>query len=102
MVSGVGPGLRAITDQQRSIGQWKNGLPLANDPENKTLGIVGMGGIGKVVAKRMLGWNMKILYHNRKEISPKPDFPCEYVSSLDELLERSDVVSLHMPVSARC
>lgn len=60
---------------------------------------IGMGGIGRVVAKRMLGWDMKIIYHNRREISPKPDFPCEYKATLAELLAEADVVSLHMPVS---
>jgi glyoxylate reductase len=72
---------------------------LANDPEEKTLGIVGMGGIGQTIAKRMLGWDMKILYHNRKPISPQPDFPCEYVQDLDELVKRSDVIALSLPVS---
>jgi glyoxylate reductase len=57
-----------------------------------------MGGIGQVVARRMLGWDMKVIYHNRREISPKPDFPCEYKATLDELLREADVVSLHMPV----
>jgi glyoxylate reductase len=79
-------------------GNWKKGLPLARDPEGKTLGIVGMGGIGKVVARRMTGWGMKIVYYNRREIEEKLDFECEYKSSLEELLKVSDVVSLHMPV----
>lgn len=57
-----------------------------------------MGGIGQVVARRMLGWDMKVIYHNRREISPRPDFPCEYKATLDELLREADVVSLHMPV----
>ena len=51
-----------------------------------------------MVAKRMLGWDMKVIYHNRREISPKPDFPCEYKATLAELLNEADVVSLHMPV----
>ncbi len=43
---------------------------------------------------------MKVLYYNRNEIpKEKLDFDCEYCGNLDELLERSDVVSLHMPVS---
>ncbi len=78
-------------------GNWKRGLPLGNDPENKTLGIVGMGGIGRVIAKRMLGWDMKVIYYNRRELT-QPDFPCEYVQELDELLKRSDVVALSLPV----
>lgn len=57
-----------------------------------------MGGIGSVVAKRLLAWDMKVIYHNRREVSPKPDFPCEYRATLEELLIEADVVSLHMPV----
>jgi glyoxylate reductase len=86
-------------EQSCRAGNWKKGLPLARDPEGKTLGIVGMGGIGKVVARRMTGWGMKIVYYNRRELDPKPDFECEYKSSLEDLLKVSDVVSLHMPVS---
>ncbi|KAJ9104101.1 hypothetical protein QFC19_004085 [Naganishia cerealis] len=82
-------------------GNWKKGLPLARDPEGKVLGIVGMGGIGSVVARRMREWGMKVVYYNRREISPKPDFECEYKSSLEELLKVSDVVSLHMPLTSQ-
>jgi lactate dehydrogenase-like 2-hydroxyacid dehydrogenase len=42
---------------------------------------------------------MKVIYYNRKPIQPTPSFECEYVSSLDELLERSDVVSLNLPLN---
>jgi glyoxylate reductase len=42
---------------------------------------------------------MKIIYYNRREISPAPDFPCTYVSSMDELLKQSDVVSLNLPLN---
>jgi lactate dehydrogenase-like 2-hydroxyacid dehydrogenase len=42
--------------------QWKKQLPLARDPEHKTLGIIGLGGIGQVVARRMaLGWNTTVI-----------------------------------------
>jgi glyoxylate reductase len=58
-----------------------------------------MGGIGKALARRVLPLGMKILYHNRREITPAPDFPCEYVANLDDLLARSDAVSLHMPLN---
>jgi glyoxylate reductase len=81
--------------------EWKKNLPLARDPEQKTIGIVGMGGIGTVVARRMaLGWGMKVLYHNRSRLAQEPtDFRVEYKSSLEELLAESDIVSLHIPVS---
>jgi lactate dehydrogenase-like 2-hydroxyacid dehydrogenase len=81
--------------------EWKKNLPLARDPERKTIGIVGMGGIGTVVARRMaLGWGMKVIYHNRSKLVEEPkDFDVEYKSSLTDLLAEADVVSLHIPVS---
>jgi glyoxylate reductase len=86
-------------------GQWKKNLPLARDPEQKTLGVVGMGGIGSVVARRMaIGWGMKVIYHNRKKLSrdkePK-DYEAEYKERLEDLLKEADVVTLHAPVSLR-
>ena len=42
---------------------------------------------------------MKVIYYNRNPISPKPDFECEYVKDQDELLARSDVVSLNLPLN---
>ena len=53
------------------LGRWKNGVSLGHDPEGKTLGILGLGGIGKAVAKRMRGFEMKIQYHNRTRQSPE-------------------------------
>ena len=81
--------------------EWKNNLPLARDPEQKTLGIVGLGGIGTVTARRLaLGWGMKVIYHNRRPLAQPPkDFSAEYKESLDELLQEADIVSLHLPVS---
>jgi glyoxylate reductase len=38
-----------------------------HDPEGKTLGLVGMGGIGRALARRCLAFDMTILYHNRSE-----------------------------------
>ncbi|ORY31252.1 D-isomer specific 2-hydroxyacid dehydrogenase [Naematelia encephala] len=80
-------------------GKWKAGLSPASDPEGKVVGIIGMGGIGSAMARRLLGFDMKIIYYNRKEISPRPDFPCTYISSLDDLLAQADVVSLNLPLN---
>lgn len=82
--------------------EWKKNLPLARDPEQKTIGIVGMGGIGTVVARRMaLGWGMKVLYHNRSKLAQEPtDFEVQYRDKLEDLLAESDIVSLHIPVSS--
>jgi glyoxylate reductase len=74
---------------------------LGTDLYGKTLGIFGMGRIGKTVAKRALGFEMKLLYHSRKRLSSQEEksLNARYVS-LDELFRRSDVVSIHAPYTS--
>lgn len=62
----------------------------------KTLGIVGYGAIGKKVAKIALAFGMKVLIYTRT--APENDNSVEVVS-LDELMSRSDVVTLHCPLT---
>jgi glyoxylate reductase len=73
---------------------------LGADVSESTIGIIGMGRIGLEVARRAVGFRMKILYHNR---SRKPEVEsevgAEYVSK-DELLSRSDHVVLLCPATA--
>lgn len=79
---------------------WHPDLLLGQDVSESVLGIVGMGKIGRAVAKRAAGFSMKILFFNR---SPRPDMEKELGArqvSLDELLRESDFVSLHCPLSA--
>lgn len=71
---------------------------LGTDLYGKTLGIFGMGRIGKAVATRASGFEMKILYHNRKRLAAREEkeFGARYVS-LNELFTKSDVISIHSP-----
>lgn len=66
----------------------------------KTLGILGLGWIGKGVARRARAFGMNILYHNRHRQSPEVEaqYGATYVSQ-EELLQKSDVVTLHMPAT---
>jgi len=65
-----------------------------------TLGIIGLGRIGYQVAKRAVGFDMEMLYHNRnRNDKAESDFGARYVS-LDELLEQSDFVALNCPLTA--
>lgn len=75
---------------------------LGTDLSGKTLGIFGMGRIGKAVAKRALGFEMKFLYHNRKRLSSQEEkrLNAKHVS-LDELFRKSDVVSIHAPYTPK-
>ena len=71
---------------------------LGTDLYQKILGIFGMGRIGKAVAKRAAGFEMKVIYHNRTRLSIKEErrLGVKYVS-LDNLFRTSDVVSIHSP-----
>ncbi len=58
-------------------------LWLGVEIHGSTIGIIGMGSIGKQVARRALGFDMSILYHNRKPDSEDADFQAEYVVTLN-------------------
>lgn len=72
---------------------------LGTEVHGKTLGIIGLGRIGQEVARRGLGFNMRVLYHNRhpKQIDD-PAIRAEYVSK-DELLRNSDFVVVVVPLN---
>lgn len=93
---------------------WAPGLLLGADVAGATLGIVGMGRIGRAMARRAQGFSMRVLYCNGRGDDenqarldgPRADgtTPGERGArpvSLDELLAESDFVSLHCPLTAR-
>ena len=71
---------------------------LGTDLYGKTVGIFGVGRIGKEVARRARGFEMNVLYHNRTRLSVKEEksLGIRYCT-LDELFVKSDVVSIHTP-----
>jgi glyoxylate reductase len=73
---------------------WGFATNLARDVHGATLGLVGFGRIGRAVAKRAAGFDMEVLHTTRHD-SGLPGF----VPTLAELLGRSDVVSLHVPLT---
>lgn len=83
-------------------GRWKTWGPmvmLGQDIHRATLGIVGLGRIGKEIAKRAKGFNMKVLYHDQiRQAQEEKQLGVEYVSELSALLSRSDFVSIHVPL----
>jgi lactate dehydrogenase-like 2-hydroxyacid dehydrogenase len=70
---------------------------LGIDLTGKTLGIVGMGRIGRGVAERVRGFRMNVLYHNRNRLSPDLENGATYFASLDEMLPHCQVLSLNLP-----
>ncbi|CAN5237670.1 glyoxylate reductase [soil metagenome] len=77
---------------------WTPFLFLGNDVHGATLGIVGMGRIGGAVARRARGFDMRIVYTDaRRNEDAEREHGAEFVT-FDELLARSDFVSLHTPL----
>jgi glyoxylate reductase len=79
---------------------WAPMLFLGTEVMGKTLGIIGMGKIGKAVTRRARAFDMKILYHNRKRIDPEEenDLQAKY-ADLKTLLAQSDFISVHVPLT---
>jgi len=79
---------------------WQALMLLGVNLMGKTLGIYGFGRIGKAVAWRGRGWNMKVLYHQRHRESPKIErrYNARYVS-FERLLRDSDILSVNAPVT---
>ena len=96
--------LRRVAEGDRVIrsNKWKAIFGaydfLGSDLYGKTFGIFGMGRIGKAVAKRARGFEMNVLYHNRKRLPDAKEraLGVKY-ASLNDLFKTSDVISIHAP-----
>ncbi|KAG7288229.1 hypothetical protein NEMBOFW57_007759 [Staphylotrichum longicolle] len=93
----LGVGMAALR-----AGEWRGvtAPALGHDPQGKVLGILGMGGIGRNMAKKALAFGMKIRYYNRTRLDPsvEEEIGVEHVG-FDELLAGSDVLSLNLPLN---
>ncbi|MBA2175759.1 D-glycerate dehydrogenase [Halobacillus locisalis] len=95
---------RRLTEAERYIkeGKWENWSPLlmaGTDVHHKTMGIVGMGRIGKMIAKRARGFDMNVLYHNRSRDEEAEDqFNASY-ATFDDLLTKADYVVCMVPLT---
>jgi hydroxypyruvate reductase len=75
-------------DRYVRSGEWLKGpIGLGRSVGGKTVGVVGLGGIGRAIADRAQAFRMKVLWHGPR---PKPAIPYEYVADLVELAQRSD------------
>ncbi|MDP9236584.1 MAG: D-glycerate dehydrogenase [Chloroflexota bacterium] len=94
---------RRVVEADRLVrdGRWRTWDPnllLGHDVHGATLGIVGFGAIGQAVARRAQGFGMRILYASRRQHGDL--LPATQRATLDDLLKQSDVVSLHVPLTA--
>lgn len=86
---------RAVRTGRASFGVMQN---LSHSLYGKTLGILGMGRIGQALARRAKASGMKVIYHNRQQLSPdiETQYDARYVD-LQTLLQDSDFLSLNLP-----
>jgi glyoxylate reductase len=101
-------GARRVVEADRYVhdGEWETWGPkilLGRDVHDATLGVVGLGGIGTALARRAAGFDMDVCYSNTGRKEEREAELAEYgidaeFCELDDLLERSDYVSLHVPL----
>jgi glyoxylate reductase len=90
---------RLLSDAERTLraGEWEGWALddfLGRDVHGATLGLVGYGRIGRAVARRARCFDMSVLHHTRSPTDEEGN-----VGDLDELLRRSDIISLHIPLT---
>lgn len=73
-------------------------MSLGHDPDNKILGILGMGRIGSAVARRAQAFDFKLRYHNRRPLPPDRNPSSATYVDFETLLSTSDVISIHLPL----
>lgn len=81
--------------------KWRFDTFLGADVHGSTLGIIGMGRIGQAIARRSMGFDMRVIYHNRTRLAPELEARAnnaQYVSR-QELLQTADHVMLALPYS---
>ena len=84
---------------------WKNQKPdltkfmIGNSVTGKTLGIIGMGRIGRMAAKCAKAFGMKIIYYNRNKLSDDLEDGAKYFSDIKTMLPECDFVSIHTPAT---
>ncbi len=86
-------------DQSVRAGEWARSRYKGVEIRGRTLGLVGAGRIGGEVAKRARALGMKVLAHDPYLTDERADDLRVQRASMDEILEQSDVISLHVPLT---
>ncbi|MCK4867123.1 MAG: D-glycerate dehydrogenase [Alphaproteobacteria bacterium] len=78
---------------------WSPAFMVGVQVTGKRVGIVGMGRVGQIVARRMRGFDMEVHYHNRRRIDSALEQGAVFHESLEEMLPLCDVLSLNCPAT---
>lgn len=79
--------------------EWSPTYQLGISVTGKRLGILGMGRVGQVVAKRARGFDMAIHYHNRRRLDPAQEAGAIFHPTPEDLLPHCDFLSIHCPAT---
>ena len=79
--------------------KWSSDYLVGKQMTGKKLGILGMGRIGRAVAKRAKGFDMEIHYHNRTRLSPDLEHGAIYHEDINDLFKNSEFLSINCPGS---
>ena len=90
-------------DRMMRDGSWTSWSPsfmVGHQVTGKRIGIVGMGRVGRVMARRARGFDMEVHYYNRRRLPPELEEGAVFHDNLDDLLAVSQFLSLHCPATA--
>ena len=90
-------GERLVRSQQWQ--DWSPAFMVGKQVTGKRLGILGMGRVGQVVARRALGFDMTLHYHNRKPLDSRSAQGAIYHAAVEDMLPEIDVLSIHCPAT---
>ncbi|KAL4877769.1 hypothetical protein BJY04DRAFT_221739 [Aspergillus karnatakaensis] len=93
----------SVAERRVREGLWRDGgLVPGRDPSGLVLGVVGMGAIGKYLAKKARAFNLSITYHNRRQLPAEieKEYNLTYAPTLATLLSTADIVSVNCPLNA--
>lgn len=96
--------VRDMSRSEKSIrqGKWRSNHVPQVDPAGMVLGIVGLGAIGKHLARKAAVFNVKVQYYSRHRVSAEEEarYNVTYKSTLSDLLKTSDIISINCPLTA--
>lgn len=95
---------RRASEGERMVraSEWRDWSPtfmIGAQVTGKRFGVIGMGRVGQVAAKRARGFDMDIHYYNRSRLKPELEAGATYYAKVEDLLPHCDVLSIHCPAT---
>jgi D-3-phosphoglycerate dehydrogenase len=86
-------------DREVRLGQWYREKNRGQELKGRTIGIIGFGNNGSAFASKFAGWNVRVLAHDKYKTGFASQLTFVTESTLEEVLDGSDVLSLHVPLT---